>query len=268
MMRPHFMLALAGCLAISAAAPRAATAQGFAALVSPPRFEIALKPGERRREVIEITNASAQPSKYRVRTADWSLDANAAVKFDDALKEGSCRPWVALEAREISVSPGGKYRFRFDVEAPASAPAGECRFAVLIEGGDQKVELSGGPSFPIAARLGVIVYAEVGDAAPQLEVVGTKVATVDQQWLPVVAVRNSGSAHGRLTGFLSGTDAAGKKLEFTPSTLPILPGETRDIPLMLHFEREERVPVSYPIAIKGKLEWGDKSTPFERTFTR
>ncbi len=111
-----------------------ATAQGFAALVSPPRFELALKPGERQREVIEITNASGQPSKYRVRTADWTLDENAAVKFDDALKAGSCRPWVALEAREITVSPGGKYRFRFDIEAPANASAGECRFAVLIEG--------------------------------------------------------------------------------------------------------------------------------------
>ncbi len=69
-------------------------------------------------------------------------------------------------------------------------------------------------------------------------------------------VRNSGTAHGRLTGFLSGTDAAGNKLEFTPSTLPILPGETRGIPLTLHFEREERVPVVVPDHDQGQAGMG------------
>ena len=62
--------------------------------------------------------------------------------------------------------------------------------------------------------------------------------------------------------------AAGHKLEFTPSTLPILPGETRAIPLTLHLEREERVAIQYPVTISGKLEWGDRTTAFEQTFTR
>ena len=44
-------------------------------------------------------------------------------------------------------------------------------------------------------------------------------------------VENTGTAHGRLSAFLSGTDAAGKKREFSPATLPILPGETRRIAL-------------------------------------
>src|SRR5258708_234806 len=72
--------------------------QGFAALVTPPRFELAAKPGEKLRQVIEITNATAQPAKYRLKTADWTLYPNASISFDESLKPGSCRPWVAIES--------------------------------------------------------------------------------------------------------------------------------------------------------------------------
>ena len=255
--------------AFIAAIPACALAQGFAALVSPPRFELAVKPGERLREVMEITNASARPAKYRLKTADWTFDGNAAVKFDDALTPGSCRPWVAIETRQITVSAGGKYRYRFEVAPPADATAGECRFAILIEGDEQNVQTPGGPAFPIAGRLGVIVYVTLGGAQPQLEVVGARVAPVNAEDMPVVMVKNSGNAHGRLAGFLSGTDAEGKKLEFTPATLPILPGETRAISLVLYKERDEPVKIAYPITVRGKLEWGDtQSTPFEQRFAK
>ena len=79
------------CAAILAAAiPASALAQGFAALVSPPRFELVTKPGEALREVVEITNASAQAAKYRLRTADWIFEENSNVKFEEALQPGSC----------------------------------------------------------------------------------------------------------------------------------------------------------------------------------
>lgn len=255
---------------LSFAAPIApAHAQGFAALISPPRFELAAKPGARAREVIEITNAANQPAKFKLRTSEWTLDAAGAVKFEDALAPGSCRPWVAIERREITVSPGGKYRYRFEVAPPAGAPVGECRFAILVEGDDQNVQTGGGVSFPVSGRLGVIVYVTVGDAQPKLTVVGAKVAQVEQRPTPVIQVKNEGNAHGRLSAFLSGTDAKGNKLEFTTSTLPILPGETRDIALVVRRERDEPVGITYPITIRGKLEWGDnKTTELEQTFSR
>ena len=109
MLRNAASLAIAACLILSAGIG-AAHAQGFAALVSPPRFELEVKPGESHREVIEITNASGQPAKYHTRTADWTLGVDGSVKFEpDALQPGSCRPWVALEARDITVSPGYAY---------------------------------------------------------------------------------------------------------------------------------------------------------------
>jgi hypothetical protein len=262
-------IARAFSCAVILAVSSSALAQGFAALVSPPRFELSAKPGDKVREVMEITNASAQSAKYRLRTADWTLSENASVAFDDALKPGSCRPWVAIESRQITVSQGGKYRYRFEVSLPADAPAGECRFAILVEGDEQQVQTPGGPAFPISGRLGVIVYVTVGGAEPALEVAGTKVASVNGEDVPVLKVKNTGNAHGRLAGFLSGTDAAGKKIEFTASTLPILPGETRDISLVPYRDKDEPMKIAYPVTIGGKLEWGSgKSSPFEQVFNK
>ena len=256
------MTAISGALGV-----RVANAQGFAAIISPPRFELFVKPGEKTRQVIEITNASAQLAKYYLKTADWALDKNGGVSFDETLQAGSCRPWVAIEAREISVSGGGKYRYRFEVAAPADAPPGECRFALLVEGDEQAIKATNGPPVPLAGRIAIIVYVTVGNAAPKLEVVNSQVALVDGVATPVLQVKNTGNAHGRLDGFLSGTDASGKKLEFTISTLPILPGETRVILLTVtRDEREAPVKVVYPITIRGNLEWSDKSIPFEQRF--
>ena len=260
-----------GCAAILVASlmPLAPAAQGFAALVSPPRFELTAKPGEKLRQVMEVTNAGARAAKYKLKTTDWSLAEDGAVRFDDALGPGSCRPWVAIESKQITVGAGGKYRYRFEVSPPADTPAGECRFAIMIEGDEQTVQSPNGPSFPIAGRLGVIVYVVLGDAAPKLEVTGTRVAPVNDAPVPVITVKNTGNAHGRITGFLSGTDASGKKLEFTPSSLPILAGESRAISLVPYGDKDEVVRIAYPVTVKGKLEWGDnQSTPFEQTFSR
>ena len=246
-------------------------AQGFAAIVSPPRFELVAKPGEKIRQVVEITNAGAQSAKFHFKTADWTLDKTGGVGFDDSLQVGSCRPWVAIEKRDITVSGGGKYRYRFEIAPPADAVAGECRFALLIEGDEQTVNATNGPAVPLAGRIAVIVYVTIGSAVPKLEVVSSQVAMLNGEATPVLQVKNTGNAHGRLDGFLSGTDAKGQKLEFSISTLPILPGETRAISLAVNRtdngERDAPIKIAYPVTIRGNLEWGDKTTPFEQRFS-
>src|ERR1700727_2692625 len=104
-------------------------AQGFAALVSPPRFELAAKPGKTLRGVIEISNRSTTPGRYVIHTADWNLSRDFSVSFQDDLQPNSCRPCVALERPNVEILGGGTMRYRFDVAVPADAPAGECRFA-------------------------------------------------------------------------------------------------------------------------------------------
>src|SRR3546814_10892459 len=97
----------------------------------------------------------------------------------------------------------------------------------MIEGDPQIVP--GGAAVPVSGRIGVIVYLAIGDATAQLEVVGHEVRTVDGNDVPVPSARNSGNAHGRLRGFVDGRAADGKTYALQPSTLPILPGDTRDL---------------------------------------
>ena len=234
-----------------------AGAQGFAAVVSPPRFELTVKPGETVRQVVEITNAAVLPATFRVRTADWTLAPDAGVEFSEVLSAGSCRPWVAIERKEIVVPGGGRYRYRFEVQPPADAPPGECRFAVMIEGDEQAVRTASGLNVPVSGRIGVIVYVAVGPAAPDLHIVGTTMADTHGQRAPVLRVRNVGNAHGRLAGFLSGVDAKGQRRDFAPSTLPILPGETRVIALVADAGSANGGEVAFPVRIQGTLEWGN-----------
>lgn len=250
---------LAALLAASAAAIVPAQAQ-FSLAVSPPRFELSVKPGEQVREVIELTHSDVRAGAYRLKTADWTLRPDGSVDFSDELLPGSCRPWVAIERRELSVTPGRPYRYRFEVSPPADTPPTECRFAVMIEG----QQPTAAPGMPIAlgARIGVVVYVAVGEVAPVLELAGTTIKTVDGRPAPVLKVRNTGTAHGRLAGFLGGKDADGTALEVQAATTPIMPGETREIALVATKpgDTETAVAIRYPLAVSGKLEWGRKGS--------
>ncbi len=155
-------------LALGAAFSGGAQAQGFAALVSPPRFELAAAPGKTLRSVIEVSNRSTTPARYLLHTADWSFAEDFSVNFQDELQADSCRPWVAIERPEVVVPGGGTLRYRFEVTVPADAPPGECRFAVMIEGAEPSIARSEGLDMPVTGRIGVIVYLTVGDGAPDL----------------------------------------------------------------------------------------------------
>lgn len=244
-----------------------AAAQGFTAAIAPPRFELQLKPGERIREVIEIQHASGDRGTYRIYTNDWTLGADLSVQFSDALAPGSCRPWVALERRELTLDAGSRYRYRYEIQVPVDAPPGECRFAIMVEG-LSTAQLQGGPfNFPVGGRIAVIVYAAIGGAAPKLSVQPAGVQTVNGQALPVIKVRNDGTAHGRLAGFLDATDAAGQRLEMAAAENPILPGETRTIALVPVAAEGVKPPtIRYPLDVRGTLESGAARLPLNARF--
>jgi hypothetical protein len=247
-----------------------AQAQGFSALISPPRLELQVKPGEVSRQVLEITQVGPSAGRFRVYTADWQLSSTGGVDFSEALQANSCRPWVALEARELTVAGNAKKRYRIEITPPADTALRECRFAVMFEGLDESTVKQPGLAFPVSGRIGVIVYATLPGAQPQLEIgaKGLADAAAATPRLPLLEVRNTGDAHGRLGGLLTGVDAKGQRLELSPSTLPILPGETRRLSLSANLEGGAPVSqINYPLSVKGSIEWGGKRVPFEHTFT-
>lgn len=262
-------LRLLAVLLLAAAA--GASHADFAFAVSPPRFELAAKPGEKVRQVMEITNVSTATSALLMRTADWELKPDASVTFHNDLQPGSCRPWVAIERRELVVNAKQAYRFRFEVTPPPGQPPVECRFAILLEGKDATVAADPRAAPPVAGRMGVIVYLAVGDVKPDLSVASARVETRNNEPVLVLDIRNTGTAHGRLDGFLTATDATGQVFEATPATTPIMPGETRPVALGLAVRGAPKATArpQFPLALKGKLEWGKgRSTEVDQRIAR
>jgi hypothetical protein len=258
-------------LAALLAAPWSACAQ-FSAFVLPARFELKAKAGEVVRDVLEIGNDGVAAGQYGVRTSDWSMAADGAVHFSpETLAADSCRPWARIERHTVIVQAKAKRRFRFEVHVPADAPPGLCKFALLIESVGEAATIAPSPTIqvPIQGRIAVIVYVRVGGARPQIEFEGMRVEAVNGQPTPFIVLRNSGNAHGRPQGMLSGTDAAGKPVDFSVASLPILPGATRAIPLWPS-EAEGRAapPVAYPVTIKGRVDWEGGRREVEITVPR
>ena len=265
MLKMSHMLSVLVFLAMGASS--VAHAQGFSALVSPPRFEDSVKAGDVYRNVVEVSNVSNTPADFSVSTADWTFrPQDASVDFYPTLQEGSCRPWVYLENNKIKLSANGKKRYRFEVRVPADAPAQECRFAILIAG--DAVTTAG--AVPVAGRLGVVVYLRVGDARPQLSLEGYKVLPHNDSFAPALVVRNSGNATARLEGYVDGVDAAGNKISFLPTSYPILPGRTDEVILVPQAPNAKSAAptIQYPVTIKGQVDWEGKRLPVEHVFQR
>lgn len=258
------LFALAALLAVTQLA--AAAGGGFAAVVSPPRFELSGSAASTVRKVFELTNSSAAPAKFQVHTADFALLPDYGVEFQDTLAPGSCRPWVALERPEVALPGSGTIRYRFEVRVPPDAAPGECRFAILVEGEEPAMARTGALTVPLAGRIGIIVYLIVGDARPEIEIFGPQVAKLNGQTIPALRVHNAGNAHARLTGFLYGTDASGTRYDFNPSTLPILPGEVRQVYLVPSTPGNEHPTLAFPVTVQGNLEWGDQTTKLHERF--
>ncbi len=216
---------------------------------------------------MEIQHVGPQKGNYRIYTNDWTFGPDNAVTFSNELQPDSCRPWVAIERRELAIEPGARYRFRFEIAPPPGTPPRECRFAIMVEGLDP-ARVQGAVSFPVGGRIGVIVYAAIGGAAPRLEIVGTRVEQLQGQPTAVLEVRNSGNAHGRLGGFVNGRDASGARFELAPADLPILPGETRRVPLGPMAEDGKPAPrPAFPLRVQGELEWGQNRVPLDTSFS-
>ena len=258
---------------------RPAKADDFALAVSPPRFELSAKPGETVRAVAELSNRSDAVTELNLYTAEWALTPDGGVTLSEMLKPDSCRSWVAIERRKATLQAKAQLRYRFEVTPPPETTPTECRFAIVVSGAEERVSPTEDVSFPVRGQIALIVYVAVGDVRPVLQIVKADVVNLHGVQTPVLMVENTGTAHGRLSAFLSGTDASGMKREFAPSTLPILPGETRMIALNVDHggdaieaqvqptsDKDAPKPIVFPLTMSGTINDSVNSFKFEGVF--
>lgn len=257
LLRPETACAglLLACMAV-----HPALADGFSVLVSPPRFELSGAPGTVLRDHVEINNPGNQPIALEMRTADWDMDEKGATTFHPPeLQPGSCRPWTRIERHSLSLPAQTSKRFRFQIDIPADAPAGECRLALLIQApkDDAVIARANTLSFPVQGRIAVIMYISIGDARPELVLEQLVLEEHGGQLTPVAVLHNRGIAHARTAGYVDATDSNGNRLEFAVSAVPILPGQTRRVTLRRPVaEGTQPPPLAPPLEMRGTIEWG------------
>jgi len=238
-------------------------ADGFAAGVSPSKFELRARPGQVLRDTVRILNPGEQTEEFEISTADWRLDDHGGVEFvEDTLLENSCRPWVRLERKTVSIEPGAERNYRFEVHVPEEAAAGLCRFAILIEPTEAYLARigDGGISIPMVARFAVVTYVTIGDAAADISLAGVGTTMVEGHRLPTLTLSNSGTTFDRAYGELIATDFVGQRTRLVPSAFPVLPGRSEEIQLRLDMTAEEArmFTLQYPLRLIGRIEIGGK----------
>jgi hypothetical protein len=254
-----FALLAAALAGVFAGMP--ASAAPFEIAIMPSRFELAAKSGARLGQTLDIHNVGTAVTEVSVRTLDWSYSPEGEISYLDALQPGSCRPWVLLERKTVKVPARGKAGFRFQIEPPADAPRGECRFMLAIEGVEPAYRAAVGQggaslSLPVTGRIAVAVYVLANGAEPRLALSQAGMRELHGRRTPYVTVSNTGDAHGRLDGSLDATDAAGKRFEMVPEGTPVMPGQTRLIALQPKASADGQAPAPvYPLKASGTLDW-------------
>ena len=243
-------------------------AAGFDASVSPPNFELNAQPGQVIRQVINITNMAEETSIFAIHTEDWWFQENGEVKYHAGEPTAySCRPWTRIERHKIRIPAKRDRPYRFEMHVPADAKPGACRFALIVGGDPDKpltTNIAKNVSMPIVGRIGVIVYLTIGDAKPKMRLQQISMEPYDNKLIPLALFHNEGNAHARPSGVLEGVDATGKEVELWVSPIPVLPGQTRNIPLFpiewsSGSAKELKATLHPPIKVKGVIEWqGDK----------
>lgn len=254
------MKAIISCFALLLACGPCAGAP-FELAISPSRFELSGKPGSRIGQALELRNLASATTEVAMRTIDWSYSDSGDITYHDELLPGSCRPWVVLERRSVSLPARSRKSFRFQIEPPADAARGECRFMIAIEGmepAQQTFIRSGGTSLtlPVTGRIAVAVYVTLGGAQPRLDIRQISMGEDQGMRRALVTVTNTGDAHGRLDGSLDATDNRGNSFELVPEGTPILPGQTRTLALLPKAEDGQPPPApAYPVKARGVLDW-------------
>lgn len=248
-------------LAALAGASAPAGAAGFEVAISPSRFEVTGKAGQRIGQSVNIFNLGTSPTMVAMRTLDWSYSAEGQVTYHEELLPNSCRPWVTLERRTMRVPQQGRSSFRFQIDVPPDTPRIECRFMLAVEGAEPAYQAqmqSGSASLnlPVSGRIAIAVYVMIGGAEPKLEINQLGVKEINGKPTPVLTVTNKGDAHGRLEGGLQSVDAKGLKFDLIPEGTPIMAGQTRTLPFSPRIEGDPKVPeFTLPIKAQGQLDW-------------
>jgi len=193
-------------------APRAllfvilAAATGFAAAMdasiitigaSPSRFELEI--GNRPvNEALKIFNYGSETARIQVSVNSWTLDERNEVQLT-APTEQALDQWMIISPMAFEVPPGSFQTVRFSIRPRVEPHPGEHRAMIYLQ--QQPTEgVVEGKTINIIGRVGVAVYAYVGDVERVGRLHDVEVHPDGELQLASFDISSSGTAHVRMSG--------------------------------------------------------------------
>lgn len=232
-------------------------AQAASFQVSPTRFVFPLE--ERFTNYFTVTNNSPDFLRVRVTTAflDTAADGGLVPVEHSPYDLGA---WIVINPRRLSMGPSEKRVVRFSVRPPAGLAPGEYRTVVFFEELPPRPGERAGDAasarLQILTRIGVTIYGQVGEAAPQLRLDAPELAVEAQQVRFAAMLHNAGSGHATVDIAAAIRDGTGAERASLRTRVTVQRAQKR--PLELRLERP--APGDYILRVTGTM---DERTAFE-----
>lgn len=190
--------------------------------------ELTVVPGGQYEFSFVVRNELPAPERFALYPGDWDRDEWGENRFyPPGTRPRSLAPWITLRPASLFLGPGEAREVRGAVAVPPNATAGTYWGIVFVHGEPRPVE-HGGTTVMVAKRIGIKVYATVGNPRPQGTVRKLEVRGLSPLWVGLEFV-NSGLANLRgVRAEFRVYDAQGQELaRVEAAAVPVLPGGSR-----------------------------------------
>lgn len=221
----RFRTVLRASFVAIAAAAIAAPASSFGIGLQPTTVEMAVQPGERQRQVINLGNVHQEETiSLTLGLADWSLDENGQISLAPPGESNvSAADWVRFSPAFVTLNPGETEQVIVDMAAPIRVDReGDYRFA-LIASTLLPEERSGQSGVWKKYQIASLFYLTMGEAesAPEVKA-ATMTKSAEGETAIVFDLENNGTAHARLRGNIEISGDDGETIKEPVSNLVVL----------------------------------------------
>jgi P pilus assembly chaperone PapD len=198
---------------------------------SPMRVELSAGPGGTATQAVSLTNAGDAPVRIRAAATDWTLAHDGTPQFEGSEQDGpfSATSWIRVAPPEIVIEPGETGLVRFSLTVPENVTAGGYRTSVLFDVSPaalNPLEAKRGISFK--SRIATLVYVDIGNLPPELELTNLETQVAGAQTLLVATVRNPSKRTVRTKGAIRLLDSTNSLVRSMPlPDVPVLPESSR-----------------------------------------
>lgn len=200
--------------------------------MSPVTFELTADPGDMLANVIKITNPGSSSIGVKMESEDFAAvgEMGKVAVLDEENKTYSLKKWIGVEPELFTLAPGEAKIINFTINVPADAePGGHYASILSVVTADTRPD----SGTAVAQKVGALVLLSVSGAVKEDLLIKEFSAPPFSEKGPVpftIRFENIGSIHLRPIGFVSISDAWGKKLkDIAFPQKNILPGAVRKL---------------------------------------